>query len=53
MLKYVKEWTQQFEGTGDPQLGLMSELYDKLRAKSESMPMPPGARACADPRLQL
>ncbi|CAK9781860.1 hypothetical protein CC85DRAFT_287451 [Cutaneotrichosporon oleaginosum] len=34
VLKYVKEWTQQFEGTGDSQLGLMSELYDKLRAKN-------------------
>ncbi|BEI85818.1 hypothetical protein CcaverHIS002_0601050 [Cutaneotrichosporon cavernicola] len=33
VLKYIKEWTQQFEGTGDPQLGLMSELYDKLRSK--------------------
>lgn len=35
VLKYVKDWTQQFERTGDPNLGLMTELYDKLRSKRE------------------
>ncbi|GMK56102.1 hypothetical protein CspeluHIS016_0211580 [Cutaneotrichosporon spelunceum] len=55
VLKYVKEWTQQFEGTGDPQLGLMSELYDKLRAKhynfdeaDDHVPGPEDARRRAE-----
>lgn len=33
-LKYIKEWARQFEEKGDPNLGLMGELYDQLRAKS-------------------
>jgi signal transducing adaptor molecule len=34
-LSYVKAWAKQFEDTGDPNLGIMGELYDQLRAKSE------------------
>ena len=34
-LGYVKTWAKQFEDTGDPNLGVMGELYDQLRAKSE------------------
>lgn len=34
-LRYVKEWAKQFEESGDANLSLMSELYDRLRAKSE------------------
>ena len=31
-LAYIKAWAKQFEETGDPNLGLMGELYDQLRA---------------------
>jgi signal transducing adaptor molecule len=34
-LRYIKDWTKQFEESGDPNLGLMTELYDQLREKSE------------------
>jgi signal transducing adaptor molecule len=34
-LGYIKAWAKQFEETGDSNLGLMGELYDQLRAKSE------------------
>jgi signal transducing adaptor molecule len=34
-LGFVKSWAEQFEGTRDPNLGIMGELYDQLRAKSE------------------
>lgn len=34
-LGYIKAWAKQFEDTGDSNLGLMGELYDQLRAKSE------------------
>lgn len=34
-LGYIKEWAKQFEESGDPNLGLMGELYDQLRGKSE------------------
>ncbi|GFZ47158.1 Class E vacuolar protein-sorting machinery protein hse1 [Saitozyma sp. JCM 24511] len=33
-LSYVKAWAKQFEDTGDPNLGIMGELYDQLRAKN-------------------
>lgn len=33
-LSFVKSWAKQIEETGDPNLGLMGELYDQLRAKS-------------------
>ncbi|EIW65817.1 hypothetical protein TREMEDRAFT_36025 [Tremella mesenterica DSM 1558] len=33
-LAYIKAWAKQFEDTGDPNLGLMGELYDQLRAKN-------------------
>ncbi|WVQ74449.1 hypothetical protein IAR50_004050 [Cryptococcus sp. DSM 104548] len=33
-LVYIKEWARQFEATGDPNLGLMGELYDQLRSKN-------------------
>ena len=33
-LTYIKAWAKQFEDTGDPNLGLMGEFYDQLRAKS-------------------
>ncbi|WOO78542.1 Class E vacuolar protein-sorting machinery protein HSE1 [Vanrija pseudolonga] len=43
-LKYIKEWARQFEEKGDPNLGLMGELYDQLRAKNftfdDSEPVP-------------
>ena len=35
-LGYIKAWAKQFEEIGDPNLGLMGELYDQLRAKSMS-----------------
>lgn len=35
-LGYIKAWAKQFEETRDSNLGLMGELYDQLRAKSES-----------------
>jgi signal transducing adaptor molecule len=34
-LGYIKAWAKQFEETGDPNLGIMGEYYDQLRAKSE------------------
>jgi signal transducing adaptor molecule len=34
-LGYIKAWAKQFEETGDSNLGMMGELYDQLRAKSE------------------
>lgn len=34
-LGYIKAWAKQFEDTGDSNLGLMGELYDQLRGKSE------------------
>ncbi|ADV23103.1 glycosyl transferase, putative [Cryptococcus gattii WM276] len=33
-LSFVKSWAKQIEETGDPNLGLMGELYDQLRAKN-------------------
>ncbi|WVN87815.1 uncharacterized protein L203_103010 [Cryptococcus depauperatus CBS 7841] len=33
-LRFVKAWAEQFESTGDPNLGLMGELYDQLRANN-------------------
>ncbi|WVW79534.1 hypothetical protein I302_101503 [Kwoniella bestiolae CBS 10118] len=33
-LSYIKAWAKQFEDTGDPNLGIMGELYDQLRAKN-------------------
>ncbi|WWC72936.1 uncharacterized protein I206_106900 [Kwoniella pini CBS 10737] len=33
-LTYIKSWAKQFEETGDPNLGIMGELYDQLRAKN-------------------
>ncbi|ORY24203.1 hypothetical protein BCR39DRAFT_582372 [Naematelia encephala] len=33
-LGYIKSWAKQFEDLGDPNLGMMGELYDQLRAKS-------------------
>ncbi|OCF56299.1 class E vacuolar protein-sorting machinery protein HSE1 [Kwoniella mangroviensis CBS 10435] len=33
-LSYIKSWAKQFEDTGDPNLGIMGELYDQLRAKN-------------------
>ncbi|ODO04779.1 hypothetical protein I350_05389 [Cryptococcus amylolentus CBS 6273] len=33
-LVYIKEWARQFEATGNPNLGLMGELYDQLRSKN-------------------
>jgi signal transducing adaptor molecule len=38
-LKYIHDWAEQFESSGEPNLGLMGELYDQLRAKS-------GCRRC-------
>jgi len=35
-LGYIKEWAGEFEASGDSNLGLMGELYDQLRAKSQS-----------------
>jgi len=37
-LTYIKAWAKQFADTGDPNLGLMGELYDQLRAKSTCLP---------------
>ena len=37
-LGFIKAWAKQFEDTGDSNLGLMPELYDQLRAKSELTP---------------
>jgi hypothetical protein len=34
-LGYIKAWAKQFEDLRDPNLGIMGELYDQLRAKSE------------------
>lgn len=34
-LGYIKAWAKQFEDSRDPNLGMMGELYDQLRAKSE------------------
>lgn len=34
-LGYIKAWAKQFEDTKDPNLGMMGELYDQLRAKGE------------------
>jgi hypothetical protein len=34
-LKYISDWTQEFENSGESNLGLMSELYDSLRKKSK------------------
>ncbi|KAL1407493.1 ESCRT-0 subunit protein hse1 [Vanrija albida] len=46
-LKYIKEWAKQFEESGDPNLGLMGELYDQLRANNftfdEAEPVPENA----------
>ncbi|OWZ75656.1 class E vacuolar protein-sorting machinery protein HSE1 [Cryptococcus neoformans Tu401-1] len=33
-LSFVKSWAKQIEDTGDPNLGLMGEFYDQLRAKN-------------------
>lgn len=33
-LRYIHDWAKQFEESGEPNLGLMGELYDQLRAKS-------------------
>ncbi|KAI9636935.1 uncharacterized protein MKK02DRAFT_34014 [Dioszegia hungarica] len=35
-LGYIKAWAKQFEDTKEPNLTLMSELYDQLRAKNFS-----------------
>ncbi|WVF65387.1 hypothetical protein IAT40_000114 [Kwoniella sp. CBS 6097] len=46
-LLFVKAWAKQLEDTGDPNLGLMGELYDQLRAKNftfdEAEPAPEDA----------
>ncbi|WRT69235.1 uncharacterized protein IL334_006219 [Kwoniella shivajii] len=46
-LAYIKSWAKQFEDTGDPNLGIMGELYDQLRAKKfdfdEPEPVPEDA----------
>lgn len=34
-LGYIKAWAKQFHDLKDPNLALMGELYDQLRAKSK------------------
>ncbi|WVQ93060.1 hypothetical protein IAU59_000124 [Kwoniella sp. CBS 9459] len=42
-LLFVKAWAKQLEDTGDPNLGLMGELYDQLRAKNFTFDEPEAA----------
>ncbi|CAD6580443.1 MAG: ESCRT-0 subunit protein hse1 [Tremellales sp. Tagirdzhanova-0007] len=42
-LIYIKAWAKQFEATGDPNLGMMGELYDQLRAKNHVFEEPEAA----------
>ncbi|WVQ81366.1 hypothetical protein IAT38_003489 [Cryptococcus sp. DSM 104549] len=39
-LVYIKAWAKQFEETGDPNLGIMGELYDQLRSKGHTFDEP-------------
>ncbi|WWC91043.1 uncharacterized protein L201_005983 [Kwoniella dendrophila CBS 6074] len=53
-LVYIKAWAKQFEETSDPNLGIMGELYDQLRAKDFNFDeVEPQAEDTAEARQRL